>query len=411
MSSYLTEEDYSKYSAFEEAGSTTIADSTTFAAESKVATGSTFLADVNFNRQHLKSEKQQTEYSRDEFLYALSSPSSIGAMAWILSSFFAVIYGSSIIVYLNFCIPLLVGPYVIKEQMPAQLLPSVRRKFNKVRSEANAIATVNLQLKSIVSRMQRQEYRLSAAEERFEHLCKRSEKDIVKMKQLARKNAALRQKIKDNLAEKKLQELLKNTLSENYSAKNSIRKKDIHDVVMLIKNFAGKNSSLNFDKDAIKRAVVNIIVKNSKPAFISKLEPHIETRQSESEYDEGDVDDVNEENHLYRNDEETEESSYLSMDKFGKLHDGMADYDTKGEDSLSMTESNQRDHLQQRPQAKERFRNTMQTNANNGTMDQPIDIEQLLFEKNIPKVSKGHEESRYYRSEKSEILSMVSSVE
>lgn len=38
--------------------------------------------------------------------------------------------------------------------------------------------------------------RLSAAEERFEHLCRRSEKDIVKMKQLARKNAALRQKIK-----------------------------------------------------------------------------------------------------------------------------------------------------------------------------------------------------------------------
>jgi hypothetical protein len=39
-------------------------------------------------------------------------------------------------------------------------------------------------------------YRLSAAEERFEHLCQRSEKDIVKMKQLARKNASLRQKIK-----------------------------------------------------------------------------------------------------------------------------------------------------------------------------------------------------------------------
>ncbi len=87
------------------------------------------LADVRFGNEHVHRNKQP-KYSRDEFLYALSSPSSIGAMAWMVSSFVAVIYGSSIIVYLNFCIPLFVGPYIIKEQMPAQLLPCKYKKWN-----------------------------------------------------------------------------------------------------------------------------------------------------------------------------------------------------------------------------------------------------------------------------------------
>ena len=100
---------------------------------------------------------------------------------------------------------------------------ATRRKFNQLRTEANALSVKNTQLKGTVTRMQRQEYRyvvncdilstqypknclnetriililrLSAAEERFEHLCRRNGKDVVKMKQLARKNAELRQKIK-----------------------------------------------------------------------------------------------------------------------------------------------------------------------------------------------------------------------
>lgn len=163
MSSTLSSsqgEEYSKYSAFDEDGGvSTQADSTSFAMQSKTAEASMSLADVKFGNDHLKRGKQAREYSRDEFLYALSSPSSIGAMAWMISSFVAVIYGSSIIVYLNFCIPLFVGPYVIKEQMPAQLLPSVRRKFNQVKAEATELQIKNVQLKGIVSRMQRQEYR------------------------------------------------------------------------------------------------------------------------------------------------------------------------------------------------------------------------------------------------------------
>ena len=124
MSSLLESEseEYSKYSAFDEAGNTTIDDPIALALQSKTAAASLSLADVNFHSQHARNRNRGQEYSRDEILYAISSPCSIGAMAWMVLSFMTILYGSSMIVYLNFCIPLLLGPYIIREQMPAQLL-------------------------------------------------------------------------------------------------------------------------------------------------------------------------------------------------------------------------------------------------------------------------------------------------
>ena len=124
MSSLLESEseEYSKYSAFDEAGNTTIDDPIALALQSKTAAASLSLADVNFHSQHARNHNRRQEYSRDEILYAISSPCSIGAMAWMVSSFMTILYGSSMIVYLNFCIPLFLGPYIIREQMPAQLL-------------------------------------------------------------------------------------------------------------------------------------------------------------------------------------------------------------------------------------------------------------------------------------------------
>jgi len=412
MPSYHSEDDYSKYSAFEEGADKTIADST--------AAGSVSLADVKYDNQHMKRDKHQVEYSRDEFLYAISSPSSLGAIGWIISSFFAVIYGSSIVVYLNFCIPILVGPYVIKEQMPAQLLPLVQRKFNKIHIDATTLATTNLQLKSIVSRMQRQEYRLSAAEERFEHLCQRSEKDIVKMKQLARKNAALRQKIKINLAGKKLQRLMKSMLLIDHNGKRSISQKDIYEVVILIKDFAGKNRSSKFDKDATQRAVVNSVIRNFRPTNNLNLEPHIETREYDGDDDGATVKSVVERGQLHRNEQEIKESSYSFTDKLGKQQDEMMDDDTRGEDSWSNTEnygkdetskSYPSDHLQEDWNANEGFCSVKQTNITSGTVDRPIDIEKLLFNKSIPKLERRDANSRYLPSENSEMHNIVTSVE
>ncbi len=109
-------DEYSKYSAFEDDAEVSNIDSVSFARE---VVASLSLADVEL----LKDDKYRREYSWNEFLYALSAPISLGAIGWVVSSFVAVLHGSSIVVYLNFFISLLVAPYIIKEQMPAQLLP------------------------------------------------------------------------------------------------------------------------------------------------------------------------------------------------------------------------------------------------------------------------------------------------
>lgn len=119
MASIQTEEDdFSAYSAYNETDSR---DNNSYDRPLKAAMG-----DANYDYYQRVGHDQSNHhriYTRDEFLYALSSPSSIGAMVWIVLSFVAVIYGSSIAVFLNFCITLFVGPLVINEQMPAQLLP------------------------------------------------------------------------------------------------------------------------------------------------------------------------------------------------------------------------------------------------------------------------------------------------
>jgi len=420
MSSIISEgDDYSKYSAFDESGITTLGDSTAFAIQSKTAAGSLSLADVKSDNQRARRRKEQREYSRDEFLYALSSPSSIGAIAWIVSSFVAVIYGSSIVVYINFCIPLLVGPYVIREQMPAQKLPSVRSKFNKLRSEANALAIKNVQLKGTVSRMQRQEYRLSATEERFEHLCKRGEKDIVKMKQLARKNAALRQKIKVNLAGKKLQELLTNMLTVDFNGNCLISEIQIDEVVILMKVFAGKNASSKFDKNAIHRAVINSIAKNMKTTFLPNVESDTETRDSEGDYYER-LYSANEGERMYSNEEETESG-------YSKSYKGKSNDDTQGEESWAVSKKNKNGfslkldpsgHLHEGRHNKEDPRDVMRTNMSSGTADRPIDssgtadrpidIEKLLFHNHIPKQEQEEEHHGHYYSKNSKMITMTS---
>jgi len=364
-------EEYSKYSAFEDDGGvSTQAHSTSFAMQSKTAEASMSLADVKFGNDHVACGKQAREYSRDEFLYALSSPSSIGAMAWIISSFVAVIYGSSIIVYLNFCIPLFVGPYVINEQMPAQLLPSVRRKFNKIKAEATELQIKSVQLKGIVSRMQRQEYRLSAAEERFEHLCRRNDKDVAKMKQLARKNATLRNKIKVDLAGRQLDDLLTRMLQVDVDVNHRISEKKVYQAVQLMGEFAGKNTFATLDKEVIHRAMLNSLAKNMKTTNISYADSDDEeTRDSEADYDVREKYPTQGESLNIRKDDVTEDSE-LDMDLIaGPSHQSYEADTTLGDESMAVSNKGFGKATKLEP-----------SGHDFGTADRPIDIEKLLFQ-------------------------------
>ena len=120
------EEDYSRYSVYDDQGT-----EASFAVQSKTASGSLSLADANLdgvsnnnNNNHAKHhhQKYDREYYED-LAFALTSPAGLGALTWLIVSFLAVLYGSSIIVCFSFCFPLIMVPYIINEQMSIQLLP------------------------------------------------------------------------------------------------------------------------------------------------------------------------------------------------------------------------------------------------------------------------------------------------
>ena len=226
--------------------------------------------------------------------------------------------------------------------------------------------------------------------------------------------------LKVNLAGKKLQELMKHMLSVDKNGKRSISQKEIQEAVMLIKDFAGKNTSSKFDKDATQIAVVNSIIKNLKATNISNSEPHIETREYDGNYDKQRFETLSEGGILTRNNDDAEQSSYSIMDELENQQDEMTDDNTRGEDSWVMSANYRNDetfkldpsgHLQEGWHVKEGVRSVKQSNVTSGTVDRPIDIEKLLLKKNIQNQQNGDGNSRYYLPERSEILSMGTPVE
>jgi len=159
---------------------------------------------------------------------------------------------------------------------------ALRKRTSKLRIEANALAMENVQLKSAVSRMQRQDYRLSVVEQRFEEICKRTDKDITKMKHLAKKNAAFQQTIKVHLAVIKIQTLMTTMLRRDSNGNRLISENEVDEVVSHIKVFGGRNS-WRVNRDEIQKDVVNSLTKNNKVKLIKKDESDIGTRNSERE--------------------------------------------------------------------------------------------------------------------------------
>lgn len=173
-----------------------------------------------------------------------------------------------------------------------------------------------------------------------------------------------------NLAGKKLQKLLTNI-------KLVDRENKIDEVVELVKEFSGKNTSSKFDKDVIRGAVVNSIAKNNvKTTFTSKPKPNIEsdaeTRDSEGDYGRLKMHNAR---HMPIKEDETEESYSHII----------------GKPSLQSSEGNEKSlkldpsgHLSENPHNKEDFSVTQRSVARSvasGTADRPIDIEKFLKKK------------------------------
>lgn len=174
--------------------------------------------------------------------FALTSPASLAAISWLVTSFLSVLFGSSIVSCLSFTFPLIIVPYIVHQQMRVQLQPALRKRVASLRSEANSLAMKNVNLTSTQSRLIRQDYRLSAVEERFEHLCKIKAEDITKMKHLAKKNASLQRKVKVNAAADKIETLMTSMIRHDNNGKSMIREWEIDEFVSNIKFITGRNS-------------------------------------------------------------------------------------------------------------------------------------------------------------------------
>jgi len=159
-----------------------------------------------------------------------------------------------------------------------------------------------------------------------------------------------------------------------------------------MKAFAGRNAS-KFDKAAIHEAVVLSMANNTKATLIPKRNidesDSVETGDSEREDDERMSND--EEAEPMSNDEEMEEIHSFNKDisvKSSQQSFKKEPNNTKEEEELWPVSNNSSNlslkldpssHLVEKQNSNEDYGGMVQATMTNGTVDSPIDIENLLF--------------------------------
>ena len=159
--------------------------------------------------------------------------------------------------------------------------------------------------------------------------------------------------------------------------------KQIREVVMLMKGFAGKSATSKFDEDAIHRAVVNSMANNMKMTFVSTADLDNETRDSEGDYyDDRNTEKATKEEYRYSNDDE--ESEDLFTENTEPSFDGNSNGDESSEWPVSKTNNSASVSLKLDPsgdRADHQHRgNKTGSKMPSGTIESPIDIEKLLVE-------------------------------
>ena len=177
-------------------------------------------------------------------------------------------------------------------------------------------------------------------------------------------------------------------LTADYNGNYLISEKEIDEVVMFMKAFAGRNAS-KFDKAAIHEAVVLSMANNTKVTLIPKSNfdesNSVETGDSEREGDER----MSNEEEVERrsNDEEMEEINSFKKDISVKSSQQSFKKEPNNTEELRPVSNNSSNlslkldtssHLVEKQNSNEDYVGMVQATSN-GTMDSPIDIENLLF--------------------------------
>ena len=82
------------------------------------------------------------------------------------------------------------------------------------------------------------------------------------MKQLARKNASLKQKIKVQLAAKNIEDLLSRMLTTELDASHRISDRKVREVVVHMQEFAGKTAFGTIENKVLRKAIATSLGKN-----------------------------------------------------------------------------------------------------------------------------------------------------
>ncbi|VEU40937.1 unnamed protein product [Pseudo-nitzschia multistriata] len=172
-------------------------------------------------------------------------------------------------------------------------------------------------------------------------------------------------------------------LGLDYNGNCTISEKQIDEIAMLMKVFAGKNAYSKFDFHEIHEAIVNSLVKNKKVILIppSIDDTDSETKESEREY----------------NDERSNGNFTEEPDSVQPSFEGDVDDSTKEEQSLNApTDEYEDPSVRSDPSGllapeeyardevsdevcNDDFSGMVQKTVTNGTMEEPIDIEKLVF--------------------------------
>ena len=222
-------------------------------------------------------------------------------------------------------------------------------------------------------------FRLTAVEERFEHMCRRSDKDIAKMKQLARKNASLKHKVKVNLAGKKLQDLLTRMLLVDIDANHRISEKKIYEVVMLMKEFAGKTTFGTIDNEKIHNAIVTSLGKNLRVNVVpSMMDSDSETNDSAGDYDGREMYNTTNGGRMSAHEGRTEEPA-SNMDIIARPSQQSHELESTPEEESVAVSKKYEAALSMQLEPSGHMRHGMESSVHSGTSAKPIDIEKLLF--------------------------------
>ena len=213
-----------------------------------------------------------------------------------------------------------------------------------------------------------------------------------------------------------------------------IHEKDIDNVVMLMKVFAGRKAGSKFDKDAIHEAVVNSMANNAKARLIPNINIGVEsedseTRESERDYDErmmnNNADEKaermynNEEGNMEEEAQPNKDISVKSSQQSYKMEpSSTTDVDDDEEEESWTTLNNNNDpslkldpsgRLLEKQYRNEDYGGMVQPTMSNGTAESPIDIENLLFNSISPKMEQ-EDQTRHYSAHQ-ERRSMILPIE